>query len=83
MDNFIIIFLVYKIYATSSRKSDNQYNIHMYMLKSFKYVKIYKKNLHNIYKPYFMNRIYIVLWYNFGCTKKAYKVTNIQALFII
>jgi hypothetical protein len=44
-------------------------NILIYMLKNIKYVKICKICLH-ICNQDFMNRIYIILGYNFGCTKK-------------
>jgi hypothetical protein len=54
----------------------------IYMLKNIKYVKMCKISLH-ICNRDFINRIYIILGYNSGCTKKIYQVLNIRALVII
>jgi hypothetical protein len=55
----LIIYIKYKIYAPVSR--NNRYIL--------KYANICKISLH-IYNQGFMNQIYIILGYNFGCAKK-------------
>lgn len=51
------------------------------MLKNVKCAKICKISLH-ICDLDFMNRIYTIPSYNFGCAKKTCKVVNTRALVI-
>jgi hypothetical protein len=54
-------------------------DICIHMLKNFKYAKICKISLH-ICNRDFMNRIYIILGYNFVYVKKICQIINIRAL---